>query len=314
MSLNTSVDVLTLSQAVASGTPLLLAATGELLAERSGVLNLGVEGMMLVGAVASFGATSATGNAWVGLAAGAAAAGAVSLVHAFLCITLRANQIVSGLALVVFGTGLASFMGQRLVGRPPGALFETKVIAGLGSLPVVGPVVFSHDLLVYLSWLVVAAAALYLSRTTPGLHVRAVGDSPRTADSLGIPVARYRYLHTAAGGVLAGMAGSYVALALTPSWSDNVTNGQGWIALALVIFAGWRPVGVLAGAYLFGYVLNLRFRLQVAGVRLPGQAFWLGALPYLATVAVLAVVSATTLRRRLGAPAALGLPFDREER
>ena len=314
MSVNDSVDVLTLGQAVASGTPLLYAALGELLAERSGVLNLGVEGMMLVGAVASFGATAATGNAWVGLAAGAAAAGAVSVIHAGLAVSLRANQIVSGLALVIFGSGLSSFMGQSLVGRPPEAVFAKKAIPGLESLPVAGRVLFTQDVLVYLSWAVTVAVALYLSRTTPGLHVRAVGESPQTADAMGIPVAGYRYAHTVAGGVLAGVAGSYVALALTPSWTDNVTSGQGWIALALVIFSGWRAFGVLVGAYFFGYVLNLKFRLQVAGVRLPAQAFWLGALPYLATIAVLVIVSATALRRRLGAPAALGLPYDREER
>ena len=312
--MNEAVWVLTLAAAVSAGTPLVFAAVGEILAERSGVLNLGVEGMMLMGAVTSFLAASASGNAFVGLVAGVLAGGALSLVHAFLAVTMRANQIVSGLALVIFGTGLATFLGNPIEGDPLGPGFGNAPIPLLSGLPVVGPILFTQDILVYASWAVVAAAAFYLVRTRAGLGVRACGESPETADAMGLNVARIRYAHVFVGGLLAGAGGAYQILARVPTWSGaGTTAGIGWIALALVVFAAWRPWRALFGAYLFGAALAANFALQAAGINLVPAEF-LSMLPYLLTILVLVVLSASSVRRRLGAPAALGVPYVREER
>jgi len=312
--LNDAVWVLTLSAAVSAGTPLVFAAVGEILAERSGVLNLGVEGMMLLGAVASFLAATASGNPFVGLAAGVLAGGALSLVHAFLAVTMRANQIVSGLALVIFGTGLATFLGNPIEGDPLRSRIVDMPVPLLSGIPVLGPVLFRQDVLVYASWVVVAVAAFYLVRTRAGLTVRACGESPETADAMGLNVARVRYVHVVLGGLLAGAGGAYQILARVPSWSGaGTTAGIGWIALALVVFAAWRPWRALFGAYLFGAALAANFALQAAGVNLLPAEF-LSMLPYLLTILVLVVLSARGARKRLGAPAALGEPYVREER
>ena len=306
--------------AVAYGTPLVLAGLGELLAERSGVLNLGVEGMMLMGAVTAFFVSQQLGGpgSLVLIVAVIVASGAgalMALIHAFLSITVRVNQIVSGLALTIFaGTiGLSSYLGQIWgIGGAHGLHQITKLgLPVLSDWPVVGPLLFDEDAFVYVSWILVALVSYYLYRTRFGLHVRAVGESPRSADAMGIDVTRYRYVHTVLGGALAGLGGAYFTLAIAPIWTDGLTAGAGWIAIALVIFAFWRPELLLVGAYLFGALSSLGFTLQTYGVRLPSEAF--SALPYLMTVVVLAAASTTLARRRVGAPASLGVPYVREE-
>jgi general nucleoside transport system permease protein len=321
VNLNDSIVVVLAASAIFYGTPLVFAALGELLAERSGVLNLGVEGMMLMGAVTAFWAVQhLSGPGWVVLLLatlmGGIAALGVSVIHAILVVGLRANQIVSGLALTIFAgaTGLSSYIGNvgRLGGQPAHHEFVAINVLGLADLPVVGPILFHQNALVYASWALVLIAIAYLHRTRTGLHVRAVGESPQTADVMGVNVARYRYAHTLAGGLLAGVAGAYFSLAITPNWIDGMTSGAGWIAIALVIFAFWRPELTLAGAYLFGLFSSLGFVLQARQVHLPPEVF--ASLPYVMTVVVLVAVSTGWAKQRLGAPAALGTPYVREER
>jgi general nucleoside transport system permease protein len=320
---NDNFVVVIVAAAVLYGTPLLFAALGELLAERSGVLNLGVEGMMLVGAVMGFWAVqhfdAAEGVSLAAALAVAALAGAATaLIHAFLVITLRANQIVSGLALTIFAgaAGLSSYLGNDLdlSGSPADHAFSGLDIAGLGDLPVVGPILFDQSALVYLSWLLVVVIGVYLARTRPGLNLRAVGESPAAADAVGIDVTAYRYVHTLVGGALAGIGGACFSLQITPQWVGGLTGGAGWIAVALVIFAFLRPDLCLVGAYLFGAFSALPSTLQARGwlTDIPSEIF--SSLPYVMTVLVLVAVSSGAARRRLGAPAALGVPYVREER
>jgi simple sugar transport system permease protein len=313
--INNSILVVVLASAVVYGTPLLYAALGELLAERSGVLNLGVEGMMLVGAVMGFWAVQRTGSLSLAIAVAALAGAAMAAIHAFLVVTLRANQIVSGLALTIFAgaAGLSSYLGNdlNLADKPARHAFDQITPFGLQKLPVVGPILFGQPLLVYISWVCVILIALYLTRTRPGLNVRAVGESPAAADAMGINVARYRYLHTIVGGAFAGVGGACFSLMITPQWVDGLTQGAGWIAIALVIFAFWRPELCLVGAYFFGAFSALPFTLQARGVTIAPELFQ--ALPYVATVLVLVIVSMGWTKRGLGAPAALGTPYVREE-
>ncbi len=319
--MNNGILVVVLASAVVYGTPLLYAALGELLAERSGVLNLGVEGMMLVGAVMGFWTVqrfhAATGVVLAAAIVVAALAGAaMALIHAFLTVTLRANQIVSGLALTIFAgaAGLSSYLGNdlHLADSPARHAFRALAPAGLQKLPVVGPIVFGQSLLVYASWLCVIAVWLYLTRTRPGLNLRAVGESPAAADAMGINVVAYRYAHVLVGGAFAGVAGATFSLSITPQWVDGLTSGAGWIAIALVIFAFWRPGLCLVGAYIFGAFSTLPFTLQARyGTGAP-ELFQ--SLPYVMTVLALVLVSSRGARRRLGAPASLGLPYVREER
>jgi general nucleoside transport system permease protein len=318
---NNSLVVVVLASGVLYGTPLLYAALGEVLAERSGVLNLGVEGMMLMGAVMGFwtvervhGPTALVLAASVGVAA---LAGAVmAAIHAFLVITLRANQIVSGLALTIFAgaAGLSSYLGNdlELAGKPARHQFQEVFPTSLQDLPVIGPIVFGQSLLVYASWICVVLVALYLTRTRLGLNLRAVGESPAAADAMGVNVSRYRYAHTLVGGAFAGVGGAAFSLSITPQWVDGLTQGAGWIAIALVIFAFWRPTLCLVGAYFFGAFTALPFALQGHGVTLAPELFQ--TLPYVATVVALVLVSSRAARLRFGAPAALGLPYVREER
>jgi simple sugar transport system permease protein len=245
----------------------------------------------------------------------ALAGAAMALIHAFLVVTLRANQIVSGLALTIFAgaAGLSSYLGNdlNLADKPAKHAFEPLDLFGLQKLPVVGPIVFGQPLLVYISWVCVLLIALYLSRTRPGLNVRAVGESPAAADAMGINVAAYRYAHTLLGGAFAGVGGACFSLSITPQWVDGLTQGAGWIAIALVIFAFWRPALCLVGAYFFGAFAALPFTLQARGVTIAPELFQ--ALPYVATVVVLVIVSMGWTKRGLGAPAALGTPYVREE-
>jgi len=319
--INDNVLVVIAASAISYGTPLLFAALGELLAERSGVPNLGVEGMMLIGAVSGFWAVQTVGGpGWLSLLGAvlvaAVAGAATSMIHAFLTISLRASQIVSGLALTIFAgaSGLSSYIGHvaNLGGKPARYEFDAINVFGQQGAPVIGPILLHQNALTYFSWALVVLILFYLYRTRPGLHLRAVGESPATADAMGVNVAAYRYIHVVLGGALAGIGGAFFSLAITPGWIDGMTSGAGWIAIALVIFAFWRPELALVGAYLFGAFSSLGFTLQARQVHLPQEVF--SSLPYLMTIVVLVLVSTGWARRRLGAPAALGVPYVREER
>jgi len=300
-----------LAAAVTAGTPILYAALGELVTERAGILNLGVEGIMLAGAVSGFIAAVTTGSSWWGLVAAMAAGGAVALIHGVLCISLRANQVVSGLALTLFGTGLSGYLGKSYIGMPVPHPFKVEPLGPLANIPYLGPVFFQHDILVYASYLLVPAMAFFIYRTRPGLILRALGENPAAVDALGFKVFNLRYLYVIVGGMLGGLGGAYLSLAYAPSWLENMTAGRGWIAVALVIFALWSPWRAMIGAYLFGGVDALGFNLQILGVTVP--VFFLSMMPYLFTILVLTLVMA---RRggRLTAPGALGLPYNREDR
>jgi general nucleoside transport system permease protein len=291
---------------LAAGTPLVFAALGELITEKSGVLNLGVEGMMLVGAIAAFAAAATTGNAWVGVLAGIAAGSALSIVFAVLTLSLLANQVASGLALSLFGVGLSAFVGKEYVSI---VIEGIKPLAPTGAtdFPVIGKLLFGHNPLVYVSLALFFVIDRFLYRTRWGLVVRAVGEAPHSAHAIGYPVVRIRYLAVLFGGACAGLGGAYLAVAYTPLWTEGMTAGRGWIALALVVFATWRPRRVLAGAYLFGGVTLATFQAQASGVAVPSQL--LAMLPYLATIIVLSVISRDALAIRLNAPSSLGKPF-----
>ena len=275
--MNNSLLVVLIASGIAYGTPLLYGALGELIAERSGVLNLGVEGMMLVGAVMGFWTVQrlhANTGISLALAIGVAAlaGAAMAVIHAFLVITLRASQIVSGLALTIFAgaAGLSSYLGNdlNLADNPARHAFRAVFPANMQNWPIVGPIVFGQNVLVYVSWVCVVAVGLYLSRTRPGLNLRAVGESPAAADAMGIDVVAYRYTHTLVGGAFAGVAGATFTLAITPQWVNGITGGAGWIAIALVIFAFWRPELCLVGAYFFGTLQALSPELQARNIHL----------------------------------------------
>ncbi|MGH6949062.1 MAG: ABC transporter permease [Kiloniellales bacterium] len=291
---------------VGASTPLLLAATGELVTEKAGVLNLGVEGMMLVGAIVGFAATAASGSHLLGLGAAAVGGMAMALIFAVLTLTFLANQVATGLALTIFGTGLSALLGAGFVGfaLPPLPKLAMPV---LSEIPLLGPVLFQHDALVYLSFLILGAVAWFLKKSRSGLILCAVGESHEAAHSLGYSVIGLRYAATLFGGAMCGLAGAFMSLSYTTMWAENMTAGRGWIALALVVFATWRPWRLLLGAYLFGGITILQLHAQGAGVALPSQL--LSVLPYLATILVLVLISRDRTRIRLNAPASLGKQF-----
>ena len=289
---------------VTASTPLLLAALGELVAERSGVLNLGVEGMMVMGAVAGFAVALTTGSPLLGVLAAALAGAALAVPFGFLTLNLVANQVATGLALTLLGLGLSGLIGEAFVGQP-GVRLEKLHVPGLSDIPFVGPLLFGQDLLVYLSLALAAIVSHVLFRTRVGLILRAVGDNHASAHALGYSVVRVRWAAVLFGGALAGLGGGYLSLAYTPQWIENMTAGRGWIALALVVFSSWMPGRLVLGAYLFGAVTILGFYVQGLGVGVPAQL--LSSLPYLVTVVALVVIS----RKRGGgdAPASLGRAF-----
>ena len=291
---------------IAAATPLLLAAIGELVVERAGVLNLGVEGMMAVGAVVAFGVALGTDSPLLGALAGALAGMAAALPFVFLTQVLAANQVASGLALALFGLGVAGLIGEGFVGQP-GVRLEKLHIPGLSEVPFIGPVLFGHDVLVYLSFALVAGVGWFLFRTRFGLMLRAVGVNHDAAHALGHPVRLIRTLAILFGGLTAGLAGAYLSVSYTPQWVEDMTAGRGWIALALVVFATWRPARVLAGAYLFGAVWILGLHAQAAGYGLPPQL--LSALPYLATIVALVLISRNRALTLANTPAMIGRPF-----
>ncbi len=291
---------------IAAATPLLLAATGELVTERSGVLNLGVEGMMLMGAVSGV-AVALTTESWLLGVIGAAVVGAlIALIFGFLALTLRANQVASGLALTIFGTGLSAVVGTPFVGRPVVRVPDLP-LGPLKDIPVVGPLLFGHDVLIYFSVVMVVLVGWFLYRTRSGLILRSIGDSHDSAHAIGYPVIRIRYAAVAFGGAMAGLGGAHLSLALTPFWSEGMVAGRGWIALALIVFASWRPGRLVIGAYLFGGFTIAQLHLQGFGVPIPSQ--FLVALPYIATIVVLVLMSADKVRNRVNAPACIGKAF-----
>jgi general nucleoside transport system permease protein len=306
MSMQLLLSVLT--AAVVTGTTFLLASLGALLNERVGILNLGVEGMMLTGAVSGFMVAHSTHSPWLGALAAMVAGALLAAIHAFLTIGLRANQVGSGLALTIFGGGFSAYMGRSLAGQPLTTPFKAVAIPLLAKIPVLGEILFHQNPLVYLGYILVPLLWWWLYRTRPGLSLRAVGENPAAADAVGIRVARTRYLYVMLGGALCGLAGAHLSIAVTPNWVEGMTAGRGWVAVALVIFAGWDPVRAAGGALLFGGVEALAPRLQAAGVTLPPAI--LAMAPYLLTIVALAFAS----RGRSRIPGALGLAYDRESR
>jgi simple sugar transport system permease protein len=297
------------SRALAFGTPLLWAALGEIYAERAGVINLGVEGMMILGALSAFAVAQITGVPLLGVGMAAVAAGLAALLHAFVCITLRANQYISGLALTMLGLGLAGLLGRGWEGRPLLTPLADVALPWLSTWPIIGPAVFAgHSLLTYGALLLAVVLWFVLRHTRWGLLIRSVGEAPAAADALGVSVPLVRYVSVVFGGVTAGIAGAFLSVAYLPAWTEGMTAGMGWIALALTIFAAWEPLKAVGGALLFGVLYHLSFRLQA----------WvapelLQLMPYAGTILVLTVTALRHGHLHQGAPAALGQPYVRGE-
>ena len=317
--------IIILQSGVASGTVLLFATVGEIFAERSGILNLGVEGMMLVGAMSAFSVAVSTGSPWLGVLVAMLAAGLLSQIHAFITITLQADQVVSGLAITFLGAGISVVLGEGLSKAGAVSLLPAFSIPILSQIPILGPIFFTdHSIMVYIGYILIPLAWYYINRTRPGLHLRAVGEQPAAADSLGINVFNMRYFYVFVGGVLAGLAGATISLAISPGWfSELTTGGQGWISIGLVIFAQWDPLRAAFGAYIFGALRRLILDIQGPMIILglanpffynPYLGFFLQMLPYAFTIIVLAIGSREAIRKRLGSPAALGVPYIRGER
>jgi general nucleoside transport system permease protein len=317
--------IIILQAGVTTGTVLLFATLGEIFAERSGVMNLGVEGMMLIGAMTAFSVAVKTGNALLGLITAMLVAGLISQIHAFIAIALQADQVVSGLSLTFLGTGISLVFGEGLSKAGTISLLPVFSIPLLSQIPILGSIFFTNQsILVYVGYLLTPAAWYFINRTRPGLHLRAVGEYPSAADALGINVFRTRYLYVFVGGLLAGLAGATISLAISPGWfSELTTGGQGWIAVGLVIFAQWDPFRAMGGAYAFGALRRLILDIQgpttIFGIKNafyynPYLGFFLQMLPYAFTVIVLVIGSREAMRKRLGAPAALGNPYVRGER
>jgi len=317
--------IIILRAGVAAGTVLLFATIGEIFSERAGVLNLGVEGMMLLGAMSAYSVAVSQGSPWLGLVVAMAVAGLISLLHGVISIHFQADQVVSGLSLTFLGTGLSLIFGEGLSKAGTVSLLPALSIPLLSWIPVVGPVMFTNQsVLVYVGYLLVPAAWFYINRTRPGMHLRAVGEYPAAADALGINVYRLRYFYVFVGGMLAGLAGATISLAISPGWfSEMTTSGQGWIAVGLVIFAQWDPLRAAFGSYAFGalrrLILDLQGPTRLLGVRNPFfynpyLGFFLQMVPYAFTILVLVIGSREAIRKRLGAPAALGVPYVRGER
>ena len=309
---------------LATGTILLFATIGEIFAERSGIMNLGVEGMMLLGAMAGFSTSLATQNVWLGVLMAILAGGLLSLAHGLVTIHFQADQVVSGLSLTLLGTGLALVLGEGLTGQNP-PLIPSASIPMLSSIPFIGPVFFAnHSILVYVGYLFIPFTWYFIYKTRPGMHLRAVGEKPSAADSLGINVYRLRYIYVFVGGCLAGLAGASISLSISPGWySSQTTSGQGWIAIALVIFAQWNPIRAALGGYMFGmlrrFILDLQGPATILGFANPifynhNLSFFLQMTPFLLTIIALVWGSQAARRKRLGAPAALGIPYIRGER
>lgn len=298
--------ILTLLTIVTAATPLVYAALGELVVERAGVLNLGVEGMMLLGAVSSFAVAHYTGVAALGVLSGLIAGLLMALIFAFLALSLKSSQVATGLALTLFGIGLSALIGKSLIGIAFAGL-PVLPIPVLSEIPVLGRVLFQQDILVYGSFALVAGVYYFLNYSRSGLILRSVGDSHDAAHALGLKVLRIRYAATLFGGACAGLGGAYLSMVYTPMWSENMSAGRGWIALALVVFAVWQPVRLFFGAYLFGGISILQLHGQALGINVPSQL--MSMLPYITTILVLVLISRDSGRIRRNAPASIGQPF-----
>lgn len=316
MDLVTSILTITLR----AGTSLIFATIGETLTERAGILNLGLEGMMMMGAVTAFATSFYTHNIMLAILVAMAVGALMASVHAFLTVTMRANQVVSGLSMTLFGTGFASFLGQklgpasnnfRLVGLSAEKLTPHKVPV-LGEIPVLGAIV-NQDYMSYAVYLLIPVAWFFLYKTRPGLWLRSVGDDPKTADAMGIDVMKTKYLYTIFGGALVALGGAHLSLSYTPGWSENITGGRGWIVIALVIFSMWNPARAIWGALLFGGINAVQFRLQASGTTIP--AGFLNMMPYIVTILVLVAMTWwEALSKKMGAPASLGESYMREDK
>jgi simple sugar transport system permease protein len=313
--MNATILISMLATSVVAATPLLLAALGELVVERSGVLNLGIEGIMLTGALAAVAMTLATGAVAVGVLSAVAAGILLGLLFSLLTVTIRADHVVAGLALVLFGDGISRFAGHGLVAVEVRQSLRAVPVPLLADIPALGQILFRQNLLVYFSYVMVVMVWYFLYRTRPGLALRAAGEKPSAVDVVGWNVFRIRYLSVIFGAAMAGLAGAFLSVAYLNSWAEGMTAGRGWVALALVIFAGWHPVKLLGGAYLFGFAYILIAQSQVlGGVFYQVSTYVMQMFPYLMAIAVLAVMGRRAMRRRVGAPAALAMPYVREER
>jgi general nucleoside transport system permease protein len=299
-----------LRAAIPAGTPLLFGTLGEVYAERSGVLNLGVEGMMIMGAVAGFAVAQTTGSVWLGILAAAVVGGLMALIHAFTSVSLRVNQVVSGLALTMVGLGVSGLIGKPFVGQPLAVRLQPINIPFLSDIPILGILLFRFDLMVYLGIALVPLLSFVLYKTRLGVTLRSVGENPAAADAMGVNVGLVRYAAVIFGGVMAGIGGAYLSMAYAPAWIEGMTAGAGWIVIALTIFAIWDPRRALLGAYLFGGVRVLQFRLQPLGI----SPNLLNMLPFLLTIGVLWLSSGQAAKKRIGAPASLMSAYSREDR
>lgn len=306
MEIDCGLMVSILGRSLVAGTPLLLGTLGEILAERSGVMNLGIEGMMSVGAVAGFGVALVSGSPWLGLLASIIAGMALALLHAFITISLRANQVVSGLALTTLGIGISGLAGKSFIGIPLKERFVSWSVPLLSDIPLVGEIFFRRDPVFYFSVLIGILLWVILYKTKVGLVVRSVGENPKASETMGVNVELVRYLCVIAGGGFAGMAGAYLSLAYIPSWIEGMTSGRGWIVVALTIFSLWDPTRAFLGAYLFGGIEVLQFFVQSQGI--PPQ--FLKMLPYVATLVALLMVTTESRFRKVCAPASLGKPYE----
>ncbi|WP_205747320.1 ABC transporter permease [Desulfopila sp. IMCC35006] len=291
---------------ITAATPLLFAALGEMVTEKSGVLNLGVEGMMVMGAIVGFVAEYYSGSATMAIVASILAGAAMAAIFALLVLEFHASQVPTGLALTIFGIGLSALVGQSMIGIAYEGLPKISIPV-LSSIPVIGPLLFQQDFLVYLSIVMVAAIHYFLNKTRAGLILRAVGDSHDAAHAMGYSVVKIRFMAILFGGAMAGLSGAYLSLAYSPMWIEQMTAGRGWIALALVVFACWRTLRVLLGAYLFGGISILQLHAQALGIGIPSQV--MSMLPYLATIFVLVIISRDVSKIKLNAPASLGRAF-----
>lgn len=293
---------------IIAGTPLIITAFGQLIAEKAGVLNLGAEGMMAMGAIAGFAITHHTGSPWLGVLAGMAAGALMSFLFAIVVLTLMGNQVATGLALSILGVGLSAFIGKPYESEILPTV-EAIRIPLLADLPIIGDALFNQQSLVYFSWALFGVIVWFLYRSRPGLVLRAVGESPSSAHSIGYPVIRIRYMATIFGGAMAGIGGAFLSVFYTPLWVEGMVSGRGWIAIALVVFATWRPFRVMVGAYLFGGVMVAQLFVQGSDLDISIPSQFLSALPYLATIIVLVIISRDQNTVRLNAPVSLGQPF-----
>lgn len=300
-----------LEATIRAGTPILLATLGAILSERSGIINLGMEGLMLIGALSGFYTTVNTGSLFLGVVAAFVFALLAGMIHGIICVYLRGNQIVSGLALTMFGTGITALFGKSLIGKTIVG-FHRIAIPGLSKIPYIGKAIFNQDILVYMTYILVFAMSFFLFKTSWGLKLRTTGENPSAADTSGINVYRYRFFAVIIGSGLAGIGGAYLSLAYTPLWIENMSAGRGWVAVALVIFASWSCKRAMFGSYLFGGITAMQLRFQAMGTNIP--AHLLQMLPYVFTIIVLIFA---TIKLEKGAsvqPESLGLPYDREDR